>query len=53
MNYSGLIKFDTGNSHGISTTLFVSGCSNKCKGCHKHGTISMGKNLQKKYYLIL
>lgn len=38
MNYSGLIKFDTGNCHGISTTLFVSGCNNKCKGCHNPQT---------------
>ena len=34
MNYSKIIKFDTGNSHGISTTLFVSGCNNCCTGCH-------------------
>ncbi len=38
MNYNGLIKFDTGNCHGISTTLFVSGCSNRCKGCHNPQT---------------
>lgn len=38
MNYNGLIKFDTGNCHGISTTLFVSGCENKCIGCHNPQT---------------
>jgi anaerobic ribonucleoside-triphosphate reductase activating protein len=34
MNYSDLRKFDTTNgTHGISTTLFVSGCNFHCKGC--------------------
>lgn len=34
MNYLDIIYFDTGNSHTISTTVFVSGCSNGCKECH-------------------
>lgn len=38
MNYSDIIYFDTGNSHGISTTLFVSGCSNMCEQCHNPST---------------
>ena len=38
MNYSKIIKFDTGNSHGISTTLFVSGCANQCPLCHNQQT---------------
>lgn len=38
MNYSEIIKFDTGNSHGISTTLFVSGCANHCEECHNPQT---------------
>lgn len=38
MNYNGIIYFDTGNSHGISTTLFVSGCSNYCYNCQNPQT---------------
>lgn len=38
MNYGGLIEFDTGNSHGLSTTLFIQGCSNHCEGCHNPST---------------
>lgn len=34
MNYADIIYFDTGNSHGISTTLFVSGCDMRCPKCH-------------------
>ena len=38
MNYNGIIYFDTGNSHGISTTLFVSGCDNHCHNCQNPQT---------------
>lgn len=34
MNYSGIIFNDTANGEGFRTTLFVSGCSLGCKGCH-------------------
>lgn len=34
MNYADIIYYDTGNSHGISTTLFVSGCDMSCPKCH-------------------
>lgn len=34
MNYADIIYYDTGNSHGISTTLFVSGCDMNCLKCH-------------------
>lgn len=34
MNYADIVYFDTGNSHGISTTLFVSGCDMRCPKCH-------------------
>lgn len=34
MNYADIIYYDTGNSHGISTTLFVSGCDMNCPKCH-------------------
>lgn len=33
MNYSSIRKFDVTNGVGIRTTLFVSGCTHKCKGC--------------------
>lgn len=34
MNYADIIYYDTGNAHGISTTLFVSGCDMRCPKCH-------------------
>lgn len=33
MNYSKIITYDTANSHGFSTTLWVTGCPHKCEGC--------------------
>lgn len=33
MKYSGIIKNDVANGPGIRTSLFVSGCRNKCPGC--------------------
>lgn len=33
MNYANWIKLDVANTKGISTTLFVSGCTHNCKGC--------------------
>lgn len=38
MNYVRIDKFDTGNSHGISTVLWVSGCGHHCKNCHNPET---------------
>lgn len=38
MNYARIVKFDTANGPGIRTTLFVSGCSHHCKGCHNSNT---------------
>lgn len=38
MYYNGLINFDTGNWEGLSVTLFVSGCTNKCEECHNPKT---------------
>lgn len=33
MNYASIRKLDVSNSEGISTTVFLSGCTNNCKGC--------------------
>ena len=33
MYYAQIRKFDTANGTGIRSTLFVSGCTHKCKGC--------------------
>lgn len=33
MNYSNIRYIDTANGTGVRTSLFVSGCLNKCKGC--------------------
>lgn len=50
MNYADIVYFDTGNSHGISTTLFVSGCDMRCKNCHNPQAqdFSYGKPFTKK-----
>lgn len=34
MNYSGIIKTDFANGPGVRVTLFVSGCTLGCQGCH-------------------
>lgn len=33
MNYANIILCDTANGEGIRTSLFVSGCTNHCRGC--------------------
>lgn len=33
MNYSKIIPYDTANGEGVRISLFVSGCTNHCKGC--------------------
>ncbi|NLK93719.1 MAG: anaerobic ribonucleoside-triphosphate reductase activating protein [Clostridiales bacterium] len=33
MNYAEIRKFDVTNGPNVRTTLFVSGCTNNCKGC--------------------
>lgn len=33
MNYSNMIKYDTGNWSGINSTIFFSGCNFHCPGC--------------------
>ena len=34
MNYQQLNKSDISNGEGVRVSLFVSGCTHKCKGCH-------------------
>lgn len=38
MNYMQIDEFDTANGDGIRVTLFVSGCTHQCKGCHNPQT---------------
>ncbi len=33
MNYSNIKYFDIANGTGVRTSLFVSGCTHRCKGC--------------------
>ncbi len=33
MNYATIKKFDVANGEGVRVSLFVSGCTHKCKGC--------------------
>lgn len=33
MNYAQIRKYDVANGEGVRSTLFVSGCNFKCKGC--------------------
>ena len=38
MNYCNIKKFDIANGEGIRTTLFVSGCRNRCENCFQPET---------------
>ncbi len=38
MNYCNIKYFDIANGEGVRTTLFVSGCTNRCKGCFQPET---------------
>ena len=38
MNYCNIKKFDIANGEGVRTTLFVSGCTNRCEQCFQPET---------------
>ncbi len=38
MHYGNLKKYDIANGEGVRVTLFVSGCTNHCKGCFQKET---------------
>lgn len=38
MNFCGLIENDIANGVGVRVSLFVSGCTNRCKGCFQTET---------------
>lgn len=38
MNYSAIKYFDIANGEGVRTTLFVSGCTHRCKNCFQPET---------------
>ena len=38
MYYGELKKFDIADGYGVRTTLFVSGCTNRCPGCFQPQT---------------
>ena len=38
MFYSGINKLDVANGEGVRVSLFVSGCTNCCKGCFNKET---------------
>ncbi len=38
MYYGNVKKFDIANGEGVRTTLFVSGCTNRCKNCFQPET---------------
>ena len=38
MHYGAVKKFDVANGEGIRTSLFVSGCTNRCKNCFQPET---------------
>ena len=45
MNYANIKYYDIADGEGVRTTLFVSGCTNRCKGCFQPQTwdFSYGK----------
>lgn len=42
MNYANIKYYDIADGEGVRTTLFVSGCTNHCKGCFQPETWDFG-----------
>ena len=42
MNYANIKYYDIADGEGVRTTLFVSGCTNRCKGCFQPETWDFG-----------
>ena len=42
MHYGMIKEYDIANGEGIRITLFVSGCTNHCKGCFQPETWDFG-----------
>ena len=42
MNYCNIKYFDIADGEGVRTTLFVSGCTNRCEGCFQPETWDFG-----------
>lgn len=42
MNYCNIKNFDIANGYGVRVSLFVSGCTNACKGCFQPETWDFG-----------
>jgi len=42
MNYANIKYYDIADGEGVRTTLFVSGCTNRCKGCFQPQTWDFG-----------
>ena len=38
MNYARIKKHDIANGPGMRASLYVSGCTHKCKGCFNEAT---------------
>ncbi|MBN3367069.1 anaerobic ribonucleoside-triphosphate reductase activating protein [Clostridium botulinum] len=47
--YINIVYFDDTNANGYSITIFLSGCSHKCEGCHNPSTWNSnnGENFDK------
>lgn len=59
MKISGVIFDDIANGDGLRTTIFISGCKHKCKGCQNMETwdfdkgIEFDKDTENKIYVII